>query len=134
MNPTSRPPGQGMTTALSAPARPSFPHSRWAQMSIAPTAFGVYALAFLPLSGLLGSSAAALATVSLMAAGCLLGTGGGLLDGVLINPLNMLLLNLASYPGRDVLIRQGGGPGTFALILIGLGIGRLQDLSDRLKL
>jgi PAS domain S-box-containing protein/putative nucleotidyltransferase with HDIG domain len=97
-------------------------------------AFAVYGLAFLPLSGLFGSSAAALAAIPVLVAGWLLGTSGGLLAGVLSIPLNTVLLNLAGYPGWDVIIRQGGGPGTLALMLIGLGVGRLHDLGERLKL
>jgi PAS domain S-box-containing protein len=133
-NKTNPPPGQGTTLTHAAAARPSVPQSLWARISIALAAFTVYVLAFLPLSGLLGSSAAALAALPVLAAGWLLGTRGGLLAGVLTIPLNTLLLNLAGYPGWDVLVRQGGGPGTLALILIGLGVGRLHDLSERLTL
>src|SRR5712692_7197950 len=94
-NKTSPPPGQGVTLTHAVLARPSVPQSLWARISIALAAFGVYVLAFLPLSGLLGSSAAALATLPVMVAGWLLGTGGGLLAGALTIPLNTLLLNLA---------------------------------------
>jgi PAS domain S-box-containing protein len=133
-NKTNPPPGQGVTLTHIAAATQSAPQSSWARISIALAAFAVYGLAFRPLSGLLGSSAAALSALPVLAAGWLLGTGGGLLAGVLTIPLNTFLLNLAGYPGWDVLVRQGGAPGRLALILIGLAVGRLHDLSERLTL
>jgi PAS domain S-box-containing protein len=133
-NKTSPPPDQAAMLTHAAAARPSFPHPRWARRAPALAAFGVYVLAFFPLDGLVGPSAGALATLPVLVAGWLLGTRGGLLAGVFTIPLNTFLLNLAGYSGWDMLIRQGGGPGTPALILIGLGVGRLHDLSERLKL
>jgi PAS domain S-box-containing protein len=133
-NKTSPPPDQAATLTQAAAARPSLTDSRWARRAIPLAAFGVYVLAFFPLDRLVGSSAGALATLPVLGAGWLLGAWAGLLAGAITIPLNTVLLNLAGYPGWDVLIRKGDGPLTLALILVGLGVGYLHDLREWFQL
>lgn len=74
-----------------------------------------------------------MSSVPVMLAGWLLGSRAGLLTGLLIFPLNTLLLNAAGQPGWDVLLQHSGGVvGSIVTVVIGFVIGRLHDLSEEL--
>ena len=103
------------------------------RVAISLVAVGAYVLAFIPLYRLSGPGMAALATVPVAALAWLWGLRVGLVAGLLSLPLNTLLFNLVGLEGWDPVFRQGGGPGTVMVVLIGAGIGRLRDLGQRLK-
>ena len=103
------------------------------RVAISLVAVGAYVLAFIPLYRLSGPGMAALATVPVVALAWLWGLRVGLVAGLLSLPLNTLLFNLVGLEGWDPVFRQGGGPGTVMVVLIGAGIGRLRDLGQRLK-
>ncbi|MFQ5595055.1 MAG: PAS domain S-box protein, partial [Anaerolineae bacterium] len=90
-----------------------------------------YALAFAPLHRVMGAGAGALAAIPVVVVAWLMGIGGALLAAVLVVLLNTVLFNLAGLHGWDAILQAGGGPGTIALVLIGLGVGRLRDLRER---
>ena len=103
------------------------------RVAISLVAVGAYVLALIPLYRLSGPGMAALATVPVAALAWLWGLRVGLVAGLLSLPLNTLLFNLVGLEGWDPVFRQGGGPGTVMVVLIGAGIGRLRDLGQRLK-
>lgn len=108
--------------------------SRRARVMLALGSVGGYALLFFALHPVMGGAAAALVILPVAAIGWLWGMWAGLLAGLLSIMLNTLLLNLAGEAGWDVVFRTGGGPGFVTLALIGAAVGRLRDLSDRVKL
>ena len=93
-----------------------------------------YVLVFAPLYRVMGAGAGALATIPVIVVAWLMGVWGALLAGLLVVLLNTLLFNLAGLHGWDAILQAGGGPGTAALVLIGLGVGRLRDLRERANL
>ncbi len=111
----------------------SFP--AWFRPSLLLGAWVVYVLAFFLLYPLMSRATALLATLPVTAAGYFYGLPGGLAAGVLSFLANTLLLNLVGHEpgGWDVVIRNGGGPGTVGLLLIGGIIGRLSDLTAQAK-
>ena len=78
---------------------------------------------------------AALAIVPVFVCAWFFGLRAGLVAGLLSFPLNTLLLNLVGYQpgGWDVIIREGGGYGSVAIVIAGVIVGRLRDLRERLK-
>jgi diguanylate cyclase (GGDEF)-like protein len=92
-----------------------------------------YAAMFLALDPVAGSGVAALAVLPVIVAGWLMGFRGGMLAGFLSLPANTLLLNLTGVPGLDAVFREGGGAGVIALVVVGAGVGRLQDLSEKVE-
>jgi len=66
-----------------------------------------------------------------MAAGWLLGLRAGLLTGCLVFLLNLLLFQLVGQLTWATLFESL--PGTFVLLLIGAGVGRLSDLTAHLR-
>ena len=79
--------------------------------------------------------ASALSIVPIILAGLVLGMRGGLLVGLLIAlPLNTLLLNLDGSIGWNATVHTTeGATGTVILIAIGIIIGRMHDLQERVK-
>lgn len=92
-----------------------------------------FALLFLALSPRVGPAARAFAALPVVTAAWLFGLPGGLLATLLSLPLNTLLLQATGHPGWDAVVRAGGVPGTAALLLIGVVVGLLRDLSLRLR-
>ncbi len=92
-----------------------------------------YMLAFAPLYRVMGAGAGVLATIPVVAVAWLMGLRATLLAGLLVVLLNTVLFNLAGLHGWDAILQAGGGPGTAALVLIGLGVGRLRDLREQAK-
>lgn len=107
----------------------------WLQASILLLVWGGYGVLFLALYPQVGAGLAALAILPVVAMAVQAGVRGGLLAGVISFPVNTLLLNLVGYQpgGWDVVIRGGGGPGTLVLVLIGVMVGRLQDLTREVQ-
>jgi PAS domain S-box-containing protein len=105
------------------------------EMKVAPIvgAMVAYELAFLPLYPLLGASTAALAALPVLVSAWSLGLRAGVLAGLFAFPLNTLLFNLVGLSGWDVILRHKGGPGMIALVVIGAVVGRLHDLSERMR-
>ena len=95
-----------------------------------------YLVAYFPLYSWIGPGIAALSVVPVAVAAWLLGLRIGFLAGLLTLLINTLLLNLVGYQpgGWDVGIRGGAGPGFAAIVLIGVVVGRLSDLSRRVRL
>jgi len=92
-----------------------------------------YVLAFLLLDRALGNAAGILAVVPVLVVAWLFGRQGGLVSGVLAFPLNSLLVILAADADWHLWVREGGGVGTGALVVVGAAVGQLRDLGDRLK-
>lgn len=90
-----------------------------------------YAAVFVALYPVVGSGVAAVATLPVGIVGWLSGLRGGLLAGFLSLPANTLLLNLTGVTGLDAVFQEGGGMGAFVLVLVGAGVGRLRDLSEK---
>jgi len=91
-----------------------------------------YALAFGPLNHVLGLTAAAVAMVPVAVTGWNLGMLGGLIAGLLSFPLNLLLLGLVEGT-MSGMMDLGSLLGTALLVLVGTVVGRLYDLSERLR-
>jgi diguanylate cyclase (GGDEF)-like protein/PAS domain S-box-containing protein len=91
-----------------------------------------FALLFLALSPRVGPAAGAFAALPVVTAAWLFGLPGGLLATLLSLPLNTVLLQATGHPGWDAVLRDGGAPGTAALLLIGVVVGLLRDLGIRL--
>ncbi|MFQ5854662.1 MAG: HD domain-containing phosphohydrolase [Anaerolineae bacterium] len=91
-----------------------------------------YVLAFVLLYRAQGPEVTALCLLPVAVAGWLFGMRAGLLAGLLSFPLNTLLLDLVGEPGWDTMIRHGA-PGSAAAVLIGVVVGRLHDLGERVK-
>jgi hypothetical protein len=68
----------------------------------------VYLLSAVPLIGWLGPNACALSVLPVGYAGALCGRRAGIAAAFLSVLVNTLLLNLASYPGWDSVVRSGG--------------------------
>ena len=93
-----------------------------------------YVAVFLLLYVLTGRGIGALAILPVIAIGWSLGMWGGALAGVLSFPLNVLLMHQLGEKALQRLTSEGGGVvGTLALILIGAVVGRLSELSSRIK-
>ena len=108
--------------------------SRQARAAIAVAAFAAYVLAFFLVHAFVGLLATTLAFVPVIVTAWLFGLRGGLAASLLVISLNMLLSRLSGEADWFAVFRAGGGPGTLFLILSGLAVGRLHDLSDRVKL
>lgn len=91
----------------------------------------IYVLVFVLLYPHLGSGVATLAVLPVVLAGWLLGARAGLLTGLLSFVLNTLLLNLAGVVGWDAVLRERGGPGAAAILLIGVTVGWLGTMVER---
>jgi putative methionine-R-sulfoxide reductase with GAF domain len=91
-----------------------------------------YLLLFWLCFAIFAAGAAALAVLPVALAGWLLGRRAGFIAGLLSIPLNTLLLNLAGIHGWDAIIRTGGGPGTMMLLVMGVGVGWVGDLTAQL--
>jgi PAS domain S-box-containing protein len=110
------------------------PKIKWMLGSRAALALGAwvaYALAFIPLYHLVGTPVAAVGIIPVVVTGGLFGMRAGLLAGLLAFSLNMLLMTLGGA-GWDVMIR-GGLLGSILLVLIGVAVGRLRDMGERVK-
>lgn len=103
--------------------------ARW--VTVALVTFLLYTIAFFLLHPQMGGSVAALSILPVLLTGWALGIRAGLVTGVLVIFLNTLLLNLAGEVGWDVVWRIGGGPGSLALILGGMGAGWVRNLHRR---
>jgi two-component system cell cycle sensor histidine kinase/response regulator CckA len=101
---------------------------RW-RWGITHVALGLYVLSFFLLYGRLGVGVASLSTVPVLFAGWLLGARAGFIAGILLFPLNTLLLNLVGHApgGWDAIIRGSGGPGSLLLVFIGAMTGMLAE-------
>ena len=93
----------------------------------------IYGIAFVPLYGAWGAGAAALGALPVASTGWALGLRGGVIAGFIAFPLNVLLLNLVGETGWDVVIRNGGGPGSAVIVIIGGVIGLLRDFKEQLR-
>jgi PAS domain S-box-containing protein len=91
----------------------------------------VYLVLFLLTYRETGGTTAALGLAPVALSGWLLGRWGGLLAGVLIVPVNMLLLYLAGSPTWADLGDRW--PGIVIEIALGLGVGWVSELVERVK-
>ncbi len=109
--------------------------SPWAKLALVFGTASVYVVAFFLFYDSMGASVAALVVLPVVTSAWFWGIRAGLLTGLLSAPLNTLLVSLASHQplGWDLVIRIGGGPGTVAVVIIGLVVGRLRDLSEQVK-
>jgi PAS domain S-box-containing protein len=92
-----------------------------------------YVLLFLLLYPVLGGGVAALAILPTTAIAWDTGVWGGFFFGVLVLPLNTLLLNVVGETGWDVVFRIGGGPGIATIVLVGVAIGWMRRLRRQLQ-
>jgi PAS domain S-box-containing protein/putative nucleotidyltransferase with HDIG domain len=107
--------------------------SSWARASVVVGVLVAYALAYLPLRAQAGIAAGLLAILPVGLAGWSLGPRGGLLAGLFVLPLHTLLVNLAGYPGWDVVLRETKGLGPLATIAVGVAVGYWSNLTRTLK-
>ena len=91
-----------------------------------------YILAFVLLYPMLGPGVMSLSGLPVIVAGSSLGLRSGLLAGLLLFPLNTLLLNLTGQAGVDVVVQVGGLPGSVVGVVLGGVIGRLSDLREQI--
>ncbi len=88
----------------------------------------LYALLFAPLHRLIGGGVSALSLLPVMVAGWSFGLRGGLLAGLLALPLSLGLFSLVGQTDWAAMLKHGGGPGFFALLLGGALAGYMGDL------
>lgn len=93
----------------------------------------VYALAFFPAYSRMGFTAGVLVFVPVVAAGWLWGVSGGLLAGLLSVPLNQWLYTKSGLSAWEILFGRGGVEASVVVIITGVAVGRLCDLSRELR-
>jgi PAS domain S-box-containing protein len=95
----------------------------------------VYIISFFLLYPLIGPNVGALSVLPIMMVGWGYGTRAAFVAGLLSLGINTLFLNLFGQGpgGWDVLIREAGAIGPIAVVLIGMAIGRLSDLTQQLQ-
>lgn len=106
-------------------------HARW---GITFAVLITYVLLFFLLYPRFKEGSAALVILPVAAIAGLGGIRPGLLAGVLSFPLNTLLLNIVGIRANPwaVIIESGGGPGSMAIVIIGLVVGILHDQRDQI--
>jgi len=94
-----------------------------------------YIIGFFLLYPLIGPNVGALSVLPVIMVGWGYGTWGAFVAGLLSLGINTVLLNLVGQGpgGWDVLIREGGVIGPIAVVLIGMVIGKLSDLTQQLQ-
>jgi diguanylate cyclase (GGDEF)-like protein/PAS domain S-box-containing protein len=80
-----------------------------------------------------GAILASLAVLPVTFIGWRMGLRAGLATGLLSLPLNLLLFKLAGVNGIDTLMREGGGLGTFIIVLLGAAAGWVHDAAEELS-
>src|SRR5438874_12580513 len=105
--------------------------SQTARVALTFLTAGLYALAYVPLSGRFGAGVSVLIAIPVIVAAWSFGLRAGLVAGLLAFPLNTLLLQLAGEPAGNVLVRSGGMITLAVVALIGAVIGWLGDLRER---
>ena len=92
----------------------------------------IYVLIFLLFDDYLGQSTSILATVPVLTAAWFYGLRGGLFGGLIVFPMNLLLVTLI---GREwqLWLAEGGVLGTGALLLVGTLFGRMRDMKNRME-
>ncbi|MCI0395946.1 MAG: response regulator [Chloroflexi bacterium] len=93
----------------------------------------VYIIIFALFYPYVGPGIAAFSPAPVGIIGWLFGFRAGLLASLLFLPLHTLLLNLLGMHGLAVAVQGPGGVGHVALVLIGMGIGRMHDLSEQIR-
>ncbi len=95
-----------------------------------------YIVLFFVLYPVIGPITTIFSVVPVMVVGWGYGLRGGLVAGLLNILLNTLLLNLTGYEpaGWDALVsREGGVLGSLFVILVGMAMGKLSDLTQQLQ-
>ena len=113
-----------------------FFQSRKVQVALSIGAVGIYILIFFPFYFLTKAGAVtSLSIIPVIILGWFWGLRVGLLAGLLSFLPNTLLLNLVGYQsgGWDVMIRSGGGLATVIVVIVGVVVGRLHDIGERVK-
>jgi PAS domain S-box-containing protein len=95
----------------------------------------VYVIAFFLLYPLIGPNVGALSVLPVMMVGWGYGTRIAFVAGLLSLAINTVFLNLVGQGpgGWDVLIREAGAVGPIAVVLIGVAMGKLSDLTRQLR-
>jgi len=95
----------------------------------------VYIIGFFLLYPLIGPNVGALCVLPVMMVGWGYGTRRAFVAGLLSLGIGTVFLNLVGQGpgGWDVLIREGGAIGPIAVVLIGMAIGKLSDLTQQLQ-
>jgi len=95
----------------------------------------VYIIGFFLLYPLIGPNVGTLSVLPVMMVGWGYGVRKAFVAGLLSLAINTLFLNLVGQGpgGWDVLIREAGAIGPIAVVLIGMAIGKLSDLTQQLQ-
>lgn len=80
-----------------------------------------------------GRATPSLAVLPILISAGMTGVYGGLLAAVFSFPANALLLNLMGEPGWEIMT-HGGFLGSALVLLVGILVGRLYDMSNRIKI
>ena len=108
--------------------------SRFARTIFTLATVFTYLVAFFLLYPRMGLGVTILTIIPVVASAWLWGLWPGLLAGLLFLPINTILLNLVGHGGGwDVIVREAGGLGSVALILVGIIVGRLRDLGQEVN-
>jgi len=102
------------------------------RVGLAGGALVLYGMGFIPLYAAGGAGVSALSIFPVVVLAWLFGAWGGLLAGVLIVPLNLLLLVAVGEPGLLIVLGAGGVEGSALVIVVGAVVGLLRDLGVRL--
>jgi len=94
--------------------------------------WAAYLLAFIPLYRVVGQTVATLAMLPVSVIGWLFGMRAGLLAGLLVFPLNMLLVSLVTGTGWDMMA-PGSLFGSVVILLLGAVVGRVRDMGEQVK-
>ncbi len=107
--------------------------AHWLAIAVCAGATIIYGLLSLTFAPELGPSVGVLAILPVVAASWFFGVPGGLAASLLSFLLNTLLLNLDHYRGWDVMLQYDGGLEPAVLLLTGVVIGRLSDVTRELQ-
>ncbi|MFC2061639.1 PAS domain S-box protein [Elusimicrobiota bacterium] len=92
----------------------------------------IYVILFMAAYNFTGNAATALSLIPVAVIGAMYGIKSGIISGILIFPLNILLLNLYGQPGLR-LMSGNGLIGSMIVIALGAAAGKIREYHDKLE-
>jgi diguanylate cyclase (GGDEF)-like protein/PAS domain S-box-containing protein len=108
------------------------PSTRRARIAVAVVTALFYAVVFITLTYQMGATLGSLGSIPVLIAAWLFGRRGGSIAAIVTALFNITVVGLVGALTWVALLRIAG-PGTIALLVVGLTVGWLRDLSQRLR-